>query len=303
MSSLYDVMGALAAAVKTAVTGLTAGTPPVALNVLVGTDWPSINVLQNVANGTSGPVVAVFDRRVGKNSTRWSPFTYDQVVTPAALTTALVPVSGAVAPLGTCTIDLGGTPGVGDAVSCVVTNQALVVNVDGVLGPIMAAQVVSAIAGDTASTMATKLAAAINGDATLGTWLTAVAAGPVVTLTSLVAGAPLLVASFAGNGGTQQRELGRRDRQFSITCWVATLEARRAVVDAIAVLIANLQIVFLTAADGSPVQVLFGNDFDLDDNTLEDVYRHDFLVHVDYGITTTDQLYAVLAPVRAYATD
>jgi hypothetical protein len=303
VSSLYDVMGALAAAVKAATTGLTVGSPPVALNVAVGTDWPSINVLQNVANGTSGPVVAVFDRRVGKNSTRWSPFIYNQVTTAATLTTAVVPASGVVAPLGACTIDLGGTPGVADAVSCVVTNRALVVSLDGVLGPTMAAQVVSAIAGDTASTMAAKLAAAINGDATLGTWLSAVAAGPVVTLTSLVAGAPLLVQSFAGNGGSQTRELGRRDRQFSITVWVATLEARRVIVDAIAALIANLQVVFLTAADGAPVQVLFGNDFDLDDNTLEDVYRHDFLVHVDYGVTTTDQLYAVLAPVRAYSTD
>jgi hypothetical protein len=39
------------------------------------------------------------------------------------------------------------------------------------------------------------------------------------------------------------------------------------------------------------------SDYDLEDATLEDVYRHDFMVAMDYAVTTVDLLYAVLAPV------
>ena len=138
----------------------------------VGVGWPPLAAIQEVARGGAA-LVTVFDRKVGRNVMRWSPYAYDQVTVAAALTTAVAPASGTVAPSGTCTITLGGAPNPGDAVSCVVTNHALVNSLTEIVGPTMAAQVVSAVGGDTASTMATKLAAAINADTTLRTWISA----------------------------------------------------------------------------------------------------------------------------------
>ena len=58
----------------------------------------------------------------------------------------------------------------------------------------------------------------------------------------------------------------------------------------------------LDLADGTPVQITLQNDFPIEDDTLQDVYRHDFLVMIEYPITTQDQLFAVLAPVQSFET-
>jgi hypothetical protein len=268
----------------------------------IGIGWPPLSALQAVAQG-GAPLVTVYDRKVGRNVMRWNPYAYNQVAVPATLTTALAPASGMIQPSGTATITLGGTPGVGDAVSCVVNNRTVAqIGLDQVDLGQTAAQVVSAVGGDTASTMATKLAAAINGDATLSLWLSAAAVGPAVTLTSLIATAPLTVQSYAGNGGTQEMELIRKERQFQVVAWTRTELQREQLCDPVDTALATAQATFsgVTDASGNPIRVLEVNDYDLEDDTQEDVYRHDFLVLLEYAVTTVDQLYAVLAPVVEY---
>jgi hypothetical protein len=267
----------------------------------VGIGWPPLNAVQEVARGGAA-LVTVYDRRVGKDVMRWNPYAYGQVAVVAGLTTAVAPASGDVAPAGSCTITLGGAPGIGDAVSCVVHNGAIAqVGLHQVDLGQTAAQVVAAVGGDTPSTMATKLAAAINGDATLSLWLSAAAVGPVVTLTS-VAASRLSVQSYAGNGGSQTRELIRKLREFQVVTWTRTELLREALCDPIDNALAIAQATFSGVADsaGNAIRVTDVNDYDLEDNTLEDTYRHDFLVTLEYAVTTTDQLYAVLAPVAEY---
>jgi hypothetical protein len=262
-----------------------------------GIAWPALPTLQEVARGGAAPIT-VYDRRIGKNVTRWSPQPISTVVTEATLTTE---ISSEVIPHGgSVVITLGGTITVGDAVSAVLTSFMSAPPSPNT----QAAQVVSGTASDTPSTMASKLAAAINGDPVLSTWVTAVASGPAVTLTSIVAAGQLGLQSYTGNGGVQTTEIARRLRQFQIVAWTQTEVLRQAVTDPIDVMLAqddtNFGIVLL---DGTPIRVMYEGDYDLEDDTLEDVYRRDFIVSVDYPVTSTDQLYAVLAPVAAFAVE
>jgi hypothetical protein len=259
---------------------------------VVGVGWPSVNALQNIARG--GSIVSVYDRKVGRNTTRWSPYTYDLQVTNATLTTEVTPQT-TIPPHGSVSITLGGSITLGDAVSCVLnTAKSNSPNVT-------AAVVAISAGGDTVTSMATKLAGLVNSDSTLSTWVTASASGKVVTLTSKLASG-IAVQSYTGNGGTQTRELSRRESQLQITCWAQTQAARLALVGPITELLSSLQVNFgLTFQDGTPARLECENDFPIEDDTLEDVYRHDFLLRVEFPITTQDFLFAVLAPIPALA--
>lgn len=257
-----------------------------------GTGWPPIGELQEVARGGAA-LISVYDRKLSRNTTRWKGGTYNLTVTPATLTT--VASTDVIPPEGTATITLGGAVTPGDAVSAVFTNRA-----GG--GPAMqGAQVVIGGSADTPSTMATALATAINADALLSLWAHAAATGPVVTVTSLLAATQLGIASYAGNGGSQTRELGRRERSFQVVAWTQTEVLRETLTDPIDVLLAGFDSSFgIVLGDGSAIRVMYDGDYYLEDDMLEDVYRRDFMVRVDYPVTTVDQLYAVLAPVAAF---
>jgi hypothetical protein len=104
--------------------------------------------------------------------------------------------------------------------------------------------------------------------------------------------------SYTGNGGTQTMEIARRERSVQITCWSRTQQIREGVVDPINNMIATDELNFgLTMPDGTVARLCYVNDFDIEDDTLEDVYRHDFMVSIEYPVTVLDQLYAVLAPI------
>lgn len=289
MASIYDVLAELVTQVTAATAGIVVdgGT----LNVLIGTDWPPQNVLQDVARASlNQAVIAVWDRKVGKNTTRWSPDVVATTVTPAGVATAVS--GGQVAPAGQATITLSGTPIAGDLVSLIGLNASTFPSAT-------AAAVAGFQAGDTTSTLAARLAAAANASPKLPSWMTIAASGPVITVTSTLAG-PLVISSFAGNGGTQTREIGRRDQGVQVACWMRTIEARSALITPLQTLFAVLNIAFATLPDGTSVQVSYGSDFDLDDDTVSDVYRHDFLITVEYPVTTIDQLFAIVAPVPAF---
>lgn len=304
--SVYDVLASLVDQIEDALVGTLVG--GVAVNLKIGTDWPPINVLQDVVrtgyvavNGVNVArggdcVVAVYDRKVGKDATRWSPSIVDTTNTPATLLSVISNV--VIAPGGQATISLSGSPTVGDAVSC-----GLILPPIGSSPPVTAYQVATpAGVGDTPSTMAAKLAALITADPLMSTWVVASAAGAVITLTNRL-GVQLGLASYTGNGGTQDREIARRDRSIQIAMWMPTIDVRSALVQILEQLFANLTINFIplpSAGPGVVARLLYQSDYDIDDDTLSDIYRHDFLVLIDYPVTTTDQLYAIVAPVPSY---
>lgn len=285
MASQFQVLASIEAMVKAALAPVIVNGVPLSYAAAIG--WPAIKTLQNVAK--SGPaIVAIYDRKISKDSTRWSPYAFNQVVTVATLTTALSQSS--VAPGGAATITLGGTVTAGDAVS------ALAIQIGAATGAVVAL----GAATDTPATMATQLAALINSDPSMAGVLTATATGDVVTITN-VATVALALGSYTGNGGTQQREIARRDQQMQVVLWARTVEIRNAMAAALAVAIAESVINFGPALPGGTQgRLSYVSDYDLEDDTLEDSYRHDFMVSVDYPVTVTDALFAVLAPVVTF---
>ena len=318
MPTLFTVLSTIQLGVAGATTGLISSspdTPGSPINVEVGLYWPSAKALQdNVkkidpATGNLTSLVTVYDRGLAKDSTRWVPTPIGgSAITPTLTATVngipvVVTTDPTILPGGTATIVLGGTVTPGDAIGVVLSNQ--------INNPI--AVVATGGATDTPTTMATQLAALINGTATgsygnggiggagqLGTlpsWVTASAVGSTVTLTSLVGGFLGLSVNI-GNGGTLITEIGRRLRHFQIVVWSRTPDDRFTVTNPIEEWIAEQESNFgLTFPDGTMGRLTFYGDMLRDDATLSDTYRRDFLICVDYPITTTDQVYAVLAPI------
>lgn len=261
---------------------------------VVAVGWPAVNTLQASVAQNGQCVANVYDRKLVRNTTRWMPFSYGDTVMPATLTTV---ISNSYIGAGASrTITLGGTVTAGDAVSCVIVNS-------GVVPPQSWAEVVIGVAGDTATTMAAKLAAAIIADTNLNPWLIASSAGAVVTLTSRLVAGDLILSSYTGNGGTRTMEIGRRQRELQIVIWAQTEEDRQSVGDPIEELLVSLNSQFgVTFSDGTVGRLVMGADYYCEDDTLQDVYRRDFLFSLDYPITATDALYSVLAPVQQYQT-
>jgi hypothetical protein len=183
---------------------------------------------------------------------------------------------------------ISGMPSVGDAVSVVLTNPA---------ASETAGQVAVALAGSTAAALAADLATAINTDPVLSGWVVASATNAIVMLFSHPGTPPLRLASYTGNGGVQIREIGRRELQFQVAIWTQTPETRDMISDPIDQAVAAAEIDFgYQLPDGTNVRLCYANSYDIEDATLQDVYRRDFLLSAEYPITTRDALYAVLVP-------
>lgn len=299
MPNLHDVEAAIQSQIITAVNAVVVDGVTVAVQTAIG--WPPEKVLQNNVRTNQTSVIAIYDRKMAKNSTRWNPvrISIDQVNTTltTAISTDIIPESG------TATITLGGTVTTGDAVSCILTNGSTLAQTppDGKNIASAAAQVVTGGQLDTPSTMATALAAAINADPVMSLWVSAAAVGAVVTLTS-VNGGVLNLQSYVGNTASLLREIGRRERHFQVVIWSPTSDIRTAIAASIETLLQQLETdIWLTFPDGTFGRVFNQNDFDLEDATLQDTYRHDFLFSVEYAITERDRLYSVLAPITQYA--
>jgi hypothetical protein len=280
MASPFDMLSGILALVNSALSP--EGNPVTPYEAAVG--YPSINRLQTICqNGQAA--VSVYDRKISKNATRWSPYVISQTLVPATLTTEITP--NQLPPGASATITLGGAVGVGDAVSAIATQ----------LGAKTGAVVAIGLQNDTPVTMALKLWQLINSDPSMVGVVSASLNGDVVTIKNITSKG-IAVGSFAGNGGTQVREIGRRDQQVQVILWAITVEQRNLMVQALAEAIAESEINFgPTLNDGSQGRLTYVSDYDLEDDTLEDTYRHDFMVACDYPVTTIDALYTVLAPV------
>lgn len=305
MATLYTVLSAIQQQVSAVTQGLISYSPDTngqPLTVEVGLYWPSAKALQNNvrrlnAPGGGGPtsLVTIYDRGIAADSTRWVPTVVSSTTIPT--TTTAVLSATAIVPGGTAWVTFGATCSVGDAVALVVTPE--------LFGN--CAVIPSAVLGDTPTTMAAKMAVLINSNGDLGTnkiasLLSATANGPIVVLTNVTPTTLLHLAINIGNGGAQLTEIGRRKRHFQIVIWCRTPDDRVLVGDVIEVLVAQLEANFgLTFPDGTLGRLTFSGDVSHDDATLSDTMRRDFMVCVDYGITVTDQTYALLAPIIQFA--
>jgi hypothetical protein len=295
MATLYTVLSSIQAQVSGVTQGLVSNSPDTfgtPLTVYVGLYWPSVKTLQdNVRKAsptTGGPtaLITVYDRGLASDSTRWLPAPVGGGITASTMT--VTASEGYVQQFASMSLTFAGPITPNDAVGIVLSTQ---------LGQ---SQGVVAIAGasDTAATMAAQTAALLQANATIMSWLTVSVVGSVIWLTSMLSGPPISVAANVGNGGTTLMEIARRKRHFQIVIWARTPDDRNTVADPVEALIARLEANFgLTFPDGTMGRLTFSGDTQHDEATLSDTFRRDLLCCVDYGITVTDQTYAVLAPV------
>ena len=308
MATLRQLLVSVQQQVQTVCTGLQVFNAP--LKVQVGLDWPPPRVLQGITK-MSPPtaLVSVYDRKTGHDSTRWLP-SYT-ALNPVAATTTSAPTQQYLAPLGTCQLTIGGTCTINDAVSLVVYMPQLRALQDPGDGSYTAAPtaaiVVGARAGATPATLAAALAASAAGGG-LAAPVAVLASGNVLTITSQSTG-PMVVSSYVGNGGTVLTEIARRVRDVQLSIWSGSPEVRDTASNPVEALLAQIETfrgpsgafqAGLPLGDGSFGTVRHKNDFIIDDPTISDLYRRDFIFSVDYPVTVFDNMYSVLAPILQY---
>ena len=284
MPSVNTVLGTLQTLIQPVVTGLVIDGN--SITPLVGVGWPSTNVLQSNAQANSA-VISIYDRKMTRNTTRWIPAFTTYTATPATTTATLS--NSTLDSTGSVTLTIGGTITVGDSVGFVASN-----------GTTSDAVVVTAGGSDTPATIASALVSAIDADPLLPSWVSATSSGAVVTITGLTP-ADLKLQANVGNAATALREIGRRQRQVQITLWVHTEDMRIGVGTPIETLLQQIETDdWIEFSDGTYGRLMNVSDFYTEDATVEDTYRRDFMVSIDYPITEQDMLYSVLAPVLAF---
>lgn len=244
----------------------------------VGIGWPPETQLADIAR-TKGRRVSIFDRAASQNVTRWlqtEPRSITVVDTHLTVTPALGSLSGVTS------LVLGGSVTVNDALALVVQHDVVTPG----------SVVVIAGPTDTLNTMAAALASAINSDPTLSQWLSAVATGPQVDVTS---NGDYPFAARIANVANAKYETRRYNRQSFISVWAATPEDRELVSGVLESALGRLSTNFgAQTASGDWVRMFMTGDLYIDDPILRDLYRRDFYVSVEYGLTYTDLMYPVL---------
>ena len=291
MSTSRTALVALKADLDTVIASpVTIGLNSVAVELGVG--WPPVNVLQNVARRQV--VVGAINGLGSKNATRWMSFTALSTQNPTGVTTAVS--NGIIAPLGSQTITVGGTIAARDAISAVVDFQFR--RLDGQEND--AAVASGLLATDTPSIVATKLATEINAKVPLNSYVSAVAVGPVVTITNLT-GELLKLSSHVGNVADLDIEARRVSQMCQLTLWAGSVEQRDAISNLVETRLGQLQNGFgFQDTNGAWIRLENDGYQDMYDDTLKDVYRTDFRFTTEFGVTYADVAYSILAPVRDY---
>lgn len=309
MANLHQVLGAFQQQLVIVTTGLSVAQLP--LRVEVGVHWPPIRTLQYLVKlHPPGGIISVFDRKSAHDSTRWIPSVSVITSTPPTLVSS--PSTQNVPPGGSGTVTVSGPVTAGDALSLFMQSAYVMSQQDQGDGTQIFTNLVSQVVSppatasppDVVSQMVAAVAANPTGPAT---WATVTGSGSVITVVNNTQ-RTFSLQSYTGNGGTQITEIARRIRQIQITVWAPTSELINVISNPVEDMIAQIETfrgrfgeyaAGLTFEDGTTGWVKQVNDFLVDDSVLSDLYRHDFIVSVDYGVTTVDNLYSVLVPVES----
>lgn len=259
-----------------------------AITAKIGEGWPPERAIQAVTNKNS-VVIGITDR-FGTLNNQFRPRRLGAEKLPIGIASVINKTT--IEPGETATITLSIADGQTavlnkDAVSLVIRYQG---QIEGAVG--------IAVTGDTLSTLAAKLATDIGAELQN---ISASSSGAVVTITNNKS-ARLKLESYTGNVGYSYKELARESAQIQIVCWCGSFTIRRAVADILEVELARLRASRgFAVPTGEPVRVLGVNKFTMpnDKDISADVYRRDFLIDVEYGITAVDEMWSVLIPISS----
>lgn len=277
-------------AVVTIVSGAVAQfNPEVGPQVIVGKDNLPFDVLSNIVAGNPLAGISVFDGGASHDDTKWMPYEIQTTQTPTYITSTLS--ANALAPAASATITIGNimgqsAPNLGDSISAVVAN-----------GPLTRGTVATATANMTNTQLAALLATNINNiNAPTHNYLTATSSGNVVTLTN-VASFGLLLTSYVGNAGARQYLWAQQKRPIQICLYTASQQNRwmigQPILDQLAYLQANYGV---QLADNTALRIMLNSDQLRTDAYNNQLYVWDFIIDVEWGLTTSDEVYSILAP-------
>jgi hypothetical protein len=293
MATVYMVWQELESQIATAM----AGTNPLLNNAailptpVIGVDWPPVNALQAVAAGNSVPIITIFDRGVEKNQTHAINLFYalpPTQPTPGAsisLNTTYFP------PGETVTLTGSGTPAVNDAFCFTLISGSAEQN------QVMAEYIVNT-AGTTLSTAFTAFTAQIN---TL-TDISASLDSNVITVTNNTQALYTVRSEVTGKGYYTQEGF-RWLRDVQVILWTNNPMARGKYGDVLEQLFSQLELNygFLTS-DQSACRVLYTDDLVHKDSQLQDIFRRDFMLQIDYPVLHQAPAYPIEVIPQTYTT-
>ena len=282
MSTVEMVYSGLNAAIQTAMSNAS-------LSPNIGIDWPSLNTLQGVAtNGV--PVISIFDRGGTRNSTT-ALFLSPAMPLDYGTTGAVLTFSGTVLNvLEPLTLNGSGTPLTNDCLYLVLYPVGQNVILEYICQPM-----------DTLTTALGNFVDAIN---TAAIGLTAVLVGDVITVTADSGFGTQQFRAGVVNVGGYVQEIYRQNREMQITLWTKTPQDRATYGAVLEVLFATLEVNYgLTLADNDRARVMIVSDNVRKDSQLQDLFRRDFIISLDYPVTISVQAWIVESIAETFLAD
>ena len=257
----------------------------------IGVGYPPVRALQNVAR--SGLLISVYDHGIAPDKTRWMPF-------PALDAVAIASDIGVTAPstinaASSGSILVSGSPIAGDSLSINVYHG----------GPSQGATYTLAQSG-TLDDLCNGFVNAVNTDATTiyntsgtvqsggmqGIVATYLGSGDIEIQNNRPSAIGLIVTAV--NGFNNVTEIRRVMRQVQITSWANSPDLRDTVCDPIELAFSEQQVYFGSQfPDGTWARILLENDVSVEEDTLQDVFRRDFIIGCEYGIVQPSVTYPV----------
>lgn len=248
----------------------------------IGIDWPFQKCIGAVSSGQERALISIFDRGATKNITQAIPLLYALPPTNGTPGGVITPSASVLPAQGTVTLTGSGTPFVNDAFCFTLLwgygNQF------------------QAFANYTVPNTTTSLATALAGMvAQINTieGLTATLLDDVITITNNT-NTNYNVRSEVVNVGTLTVEGYRWLRDIQVTLWTGTPLARMTYGTVLEQLFTLLEVNYgFIAADQSACRVCVAHDFVHYDTQLQDVYRRDWILQIDYPVLYTLPTFAI----------
>jgi len=240
----------------------------------VARGWPPKECLDQVSGGDE-TLISVVDTGFSRNVTRWKAADLAQVMTPAEVRATLSD------DLMTITLSNG-----------VIENDGIAV----LFPRQQRATAVRAASGETLSSFAAKLAAAISAD--LSNYLTASAAGAVITLSDAMPGLQVNV----GNVGVALPQIHRQYAVAQVSAWAGSEDDRDSLTEFLEPLLSQLQHDYGFNVEVYPnvldaVRVIYEGSAVNDADKDRSLYRRDFRASLEYNIQGKEMLVEILAPL------
>lgn len=293
MATTDQVWAALEAQISTAMLG----TNPLLYNAAVfpqpeiAIDWPPLPALQAVATGALPTIISIFDRGAEKAVTNAIPLWYALPPTLGTSGATLTISTTSLNETQSLTITGSGVPLVNDAFCLTLaagSNQQFQFFAN-----------YTALSTDTLHTALVGLTAQIN----LLSGITAVLAGVVITITNTNP-TDYVAWSEVVNVGSFTQEGFRWNRDIQITVWSRTPSDRSKYGNILEQLFSQLEVNYgFFAADSSACRVVYKDDVVHKDTQLQDMYRRDFLVSVDYPVLNVIPGYVIETIPQTFSSD